>query len=74
MIYLNPTGGLGNALFQIAALYSLAIDNSDSLCLLNVKKFINDLDNDIRLSTNHAEKYRFILDKFIQGLKPVLGG
>ena len=66
MIYINPTGGLGNTLFQIAGTYSLALDNDDTLCLLNVKKNINDLNNDIRLGTHHAEKYRWILDKFKQ--------
>lgn len=66
MIYVNPTGGLGNALFQIAATYAIALEHNDSLCLLNTNKFINDLDNDIRLETSHAEKYNYILNRFIQ--------
>jgi len=66
MIYINPTGGLGNALFQIASIYSLALENNDILCLLNTKKFIVDLDNDIRLKTNHAVKYNYIFNRFNQ--------
>jgi hypothetical protein len=66
MIYINPTGGLGNALFQIATIHTLALKNNDSVCLLNIKKFINDLNMDIRVGTKHAEKYRYILDRFQQ--------
>lgn len=66
MIYINPNGGLGNTLFQIAALHVLAIENMDTLCLLNTKKHINDLNNDIRLGTSHAEKYNYIFNKFNQ--------
>ena len=64
MIYTNPTGGLGNMMFQIAAIHALAVDNNDVLCLLNVKKQINDLNNDIRLNTKHGEKYNYIFNRF----------
>lgn len=64
MIYVNPTGGLGNILFQIAATHILAIENNDSLCLLNTKKCIYDLDIDIRLATKHADIYNYIFNRF----------
>lgn len=34
MIYKSIHSGLGNALFQIAAIWTLAKDNDDELCLL----------------------------------------
>lgn len=73
MIYLNPTGGLGNNLFQIAALYGLALDNDDELCLLNTEKHINDLNNDERATAKNGEKYNFIFNKFhkLDNVKPI---
>ena len=38
MIYFKPHRGLGNTLFQIAAIWTLAKDNGDELCLLDVNK------------------------------------
>jgi hypothetical protein len=40
MIYFRPHSGLGNTLFQIATLWTLAKDNDDELCLLDVDKII----------------------------------
>lgn len=66
MIYINPRGGFGNSLFQLAAMYVIATENNDEFCILNHKKHINDLTNDVRLKCKHAFKYDFIFDKFKQ--------
>lgn len=66
MIYIHPVGGLGNMFFHIASIWSLAKDNGDELCLLNVDKKINDLINDNRCDLKHAEKYKYIFNRFPQ--------
>jgi len=64
MIYVHPVGGLGNMMFHIASIYALARDNNDELGLLNIDKKIYDLDNDVRWNSKHAEKYRYIFNRF----------
>lgn len=64
MIYIHPVGGLGNMMFHIASIYSLAKDNDDELCLLNIDKKINDLINDKRCNLLHANSYRFLFERF----------
>ena len=64
MIYVTPRGGFGNGLFQIAALYAHALDNNDNLCLLNTKKHINDLNNDVRATAKNGDAYNYIFERF----------
>lgn len=66
MIYIHPVGGLGNMLFHIASIYTLALDNEDELCLINIQKKIDDLKKDGRINLDHAHEYSFILDRFTQ--------
>jgi hypothetical protein len=66
MIYIHPVGGLGNMLFHIASIYSLARDNNDELCLLNIDKKINELIHDGRANLDHAPAYRYLFDRFPQ--------
>jgi hypothetical protein len=66
MIYIYPVGGLGNILFQIAAIASIAKDNNVEPCLLMIDRIVRDLDKDDRLLTAHANEYRFIFDRFKQ--------
>jgi len=68
MIYIYPIGGLGNMFFHIASIWSLAKDNNDELCLLNIDEKIINLINDKRYVNNicnlkHAEKYRYIFNR-----------
>ena len=56
MIYINPVGGLGNMLFHIASIWTLAKDNGDDLCLLNIDEKINVL---ARYYQHNAPKYIF---------------
>jgi hypothetical protein len=65
MIYIYPIGGLGNMIFHIAAIWTLAKDNNDELCLLNVDQKIESL---IRYAVpvKHAHKYKYIFDRFPQ--------
>lgn len=74
MIYVHPVGGLGNMLFHIASIYSLAKDNDDDLCLINIDKKIADLKNDGRADMSHADVYRYIFDRFpqINGKFPII--
>jgi len=64
MIYIHPVGGLGNMFFHIASIYSLAKDNGDELCLLNIDKKIDELINDKRCNLKHANDYKFIFNRF----------
>lgn len=66
MIYTHPVGGMGNMFFNIAALYTLAKDNNDDLCLINIDKKIIDLVNDYRWDGSHAPIFRYFLDRFPQ--------
>lgn len=66
MIYVHPVGGLGNMFFHIAAIYALAKDNNDELCLLNVDKKIHDLIHDGRANMDHAPAYKYFFDRFKQ--------
>jgi hypothetical protein len=61
MIYINPVGGFGNILFHIASIWTLAKDNGDDLCLLNIDNKINIL---LGYSFNTAPKYRYIFNRF----------
>jgi len=65
MLYIHPVGGLGNMFFHIAAIWTLAKDNNDDLCLLNIDKKIYDLDNDTRWNSKHAIKYKYIFNRFL---------
>ena len=64
MIYIHPIGGLGNMFFHIASIWTLAKDNDDELCLLNVEKKIIDLINDRRCDIKHAVEYQYIFNRF----------
>ena len=64
MIYIYPIGGLGNTMFHIASIYSLALDNNDELGLLDVNKKINHIINDNRAVTPHADKYFYLFNRF----------
>lgn len=62
MIYLRPNGGIGNMFFEIASIWSLARDNNDELCLLDINSNINHLINDKNRKT--AKEYLFFLNRF----------
>jgi hypothetical protein len=64
MIYIRPIGGLGNMLFHIASIWTLAKDNDDELCLIDVDKKINNLINDNRCNWRHANDYKYIFNRF----------
>lgn len=64
MIYIHPIGGLGNMLFHIAAIWTLAKDNNDELCLLDIDSKVNTLKNDAIWNAPHAEDYRFLFNRF----------
>jgi hypothetical protein len=71
MIYVYPIGGLGNMMFHIASIWSLAKDNNDELGLLNIPQKIASLVNDPRYYHNecnlrHAQKYEYIFNRFPQ--------
>jgi len=71
MIYIYPVGGLGNMFFHIASIYTLAKDNGDDICLLNIDEKIKELDaatniTDTWSDTKHSVKYRYFLDRFPQ--------
>ncbi len=66
MIYIHPIGGLGNMFFHIASIWSLAKDNGDELCLLNIDTKINNLINDSRCDLIHAAKYEYFFNRFVQ--------
>jgi len=63
MIYIYPVGGIGNMFFHIASIWSLAKDNDDELCILNINKKIHDMNNDPRWNSKHAEKYNYIFNR-----------
>jgi hypothetical protein len=60
MIYFNPRHGLGNILFQIATIWTLAKDNGDELCLLGTNRH-----NDI-LSAWGRGNLSFLFNRFPQ--------
>jgi hypothetical protein len=64
MIYIHPVGGLGNFLFHIAAIWSLAKDNNDDLCLLDVDAKIKIMKRDEIWNAPHADDYRFLFNRF----------
>jgi hypothetical protein len=64
MIYIRPIGGLGNFLFHIAAIWSLAKDNNDELCLLDVDAKISIMKRDEIWNAPHAEDYKFLFNRF----------
>ena len=64
MIYIHPIGGLGNFLFHIAAIWSLAKDNNDELCLLDVDGKIQTMIIGEIWNAPHANDYRFIFNRF----------
>lgn len=66
MIYIHPIGGLGNMFFHISSIWTLAKDNGDELCLLNIDKKIIDLMNDTRGDLKHAPKFRYLFNRFPQ--------
>ena len=62
MIYLHPIGGIGNMFFQIASIWTLAKDNNDELCLLNIEDNIERL---IKYNNRlHAPDYSYFLNRF----------
>jgi hypothetical protein len=63
MIYIHPIGGIGNMFFQIASIWTLAKDNGDDLCLLNVQDNIDEL---ISLrNRKQSTNYFYFLNKFL---------
>ncbi len=64
MIFIRPNGALGNMFFHIAAIWSLAKDNNDVLCLVERKTKIQELISDTRCDMGHAEKYLYLLNRF----------
>lgn len=64
MIYIHPIGGLGNMFFHISSIWTLAKDNGDDLCLLDIDKKITDLMNDTRGDLKHAPKFRYLFNRF----------
>jgi len=64
MIYIRPVGGLGNFLFHIAAIWSLAKDNNDELCLLDVNEKILMMQTGEIWNTPHAADYMFLFNRF----------
>ena len=64
MIYNHPVGGIGNMFFQIASIWTLAKDNDDELCLLNIEKLIENLINHPNNPIYHADKFRYVFNRF----------
>ena len=64
MIYNHPIGGMGNFFFQIAALWTLAKDNDDELCLINLDEIMKILINSKTNPIPHAEDWRYIFNRF----------
>ena len=62
MIYLTPNGGLGNMFFEIASIWTLAKDNNDELCLLNVENNTTQL---INIKNRNAINYEYIFNRFL---------
>ena len=72
MIYSSPVGGFGNILFQLAALWTLAKDNNDELCLLDIDNRLQGLIN-YAVPVKHAFEYKYILNRLPQSDKGCLG-
>ncbi len=66
MIYCNLKGGLGNMLFQIAAVKSLAIDNQREFSFPNLNSHLGYLtyDNVYNPKLNYAYEYLLYFNKF----------
>ena len=64
MIYNHPVGGIGNIFFQLASLWTLAKDNNDELCLLNVDEAIVNLINYATNPIRHAPVFEYIFNRF----------
>lgn len=66
MIYSNLKGGLGNMMFEIAALESLAYDNMDQVGFINVPSQIAYLNSETNFNPNmqHADEYSFLIGKY----------
>jgi len=64
MLYVYPIGGIGNFLFQIAAIWTLAKDNNDELALLNIDAAISELNACNLYGMKHANAYKYIFDRF----------
>lgn len=62
MIYCNLKGGLGNMMFQIAAVKSIAIDNDTDCSFPNLESHLNYLNNETTYNPklNHSSEYRGI--------------
>jgi len=66
MIYSTLKGGLGNMMFEIAAMCSLAYDNNDNVCFINISSQIAYLNNETNFNPNmqHAQEYDYLLKRF----------
>lgn len=66
MIYSSLKGGLGNMMFEIAAMESFAHDNNDKACFINIESQIQYLNTETNFNPNmqHADEYRFLLTKY----------
>jgi len=69
MIYIYPIGGLGNMLFHIASIWTLAKDNDDELSLLNIEDKIRELDAAVNITTTwsetkHSDEFRYLFNRF----------
>jgi hypothetical protein len=64
MIYIHPLGGLGNCLFHIAAIWSLAKDNNDELCLLGIDEKIKIMKSGENWNAPHADDYMYLFNRF----------
>ena len=62
MIYIYPIGGLGNMFFHIASIWTLAKDNGDELCLLNIDRKIVELMN---THGRDASNYMYIFNRLL---------
>lgn len=66
MIYSSLKGGLGNMMFEIAAMVSLAHDNNDTCGFVNIEPQIAYLNNETNFNPNmkHAQEYMYLLQQF----------
>ncbi len=65
MIYSGYKGGLGNCLFQHAAMLSFAHDNNDTVGFINLDSNIRYLNSETNFNPalNHAHEYSFLFEK-----------
>ena len=64
MIYIRPLGGLGNFLFHISAIWTLAKDNNDELCLLDIDNKILTMQTGEVWNAPHAADYMYLFNRF----------